>query len=86
MKKIKPHAAFKTVRADEVAECWNGVPEALYVTLWNDVVPHQAPIANREDSGPHDHVGHANLASHWHRLTVEDQKLLNELAAKNETV
>ena len=70
----KPH------RADEVAECWEGVGEILYASLWEKVVPFMAEIPNREDSGPADHVGHERLASHWHRLTEEEQGCLNDLA------
>jgi hypothetical protein len=50
MTMIQPHSVFECMRADEVAECWDGVPEALYVKLWNDVVPRQKPVPNREDS------------------------------------
>lgn len=80
----KPHQAFETTRADEVAECWDGVPEHLYKKLWNEIVPLQKPIPNLEDSGPHDHIGHANLASHWDRLTLVEQVLLNKLAEERE--
>jgi len=77
---MKPHPSFETIRADEVAETWDGVPEALYVTLWNDIVPDQKPIPNREDTGPADHVGFESLASHWDKLSEADQLLLNNLA------
>lgn len=81
---MKAHASFEYTRADEVAECWNGVPEALYLKLWNEIVLLQKSISNLEDSGPHDHIGHENLASHWHLLTTAEQELLNSLAAKND--
>lgn len=76
----KPHDQFRYMRADEVAECWDGVPSDLYARLWNDIVPLQAEIPNLEDSGPHDHIGHENLAAHWHILSEADQTLLNALA------
>ena len=81
---IKPHAEFELIRADEVAECWDGVGHDLYARLWNDIVPYQKPIPNLEDSGPHDHIGHENLASHWHRLSEADQQRLNTLADERE--
>lgn len=81
---IKPHESFEYSRADEVAECWDGIPPKLYEALWNNIVPHQKSIPNLEDSGPHDHVGFENLASHWHRLSEEHQAYLNWLAAKRE--
>lgn len=77
---IKPHEAFEYSRADEVAECWDGIGEDLYVKLWNEIVILQKPIPNLEDSGPHDHVGFENLASHWSLLTEEEQLRLNALA------
>lgn len=80
MSAIKPNAAFKYVRADEVAECWEGVTRDLYAKLWNDIVPLQKPMPNVEDNGPHDVIGIENLASHWDKLDPEDQTLLNRLA------
>lgn len=76
----KPHNYFQGIRADEVAECWDGVPKELYAKLWNDIVPLQKSIPNIEDSGPNDHVGHENLAAHWDKLTEDEQVLLNSLA------
>lgn len=81
---IIPHFSFENTRADEVAECWNGISEELYARLWNDIVPHQRDIPNREDSGPHDHIGHENLAAHWDKLSTEDQLHLNALAVAME--
>lgn len=81
---IKPNAMFETIRADEVAECWDGVSSELYQALWNKIVPHQKPIPNLEDSGPSDHVGYENLSAHWNRLTEEEQVELNRLAAKED--
>ena len=81
---IRPNRAFETIRADEVAECWEGVPEALYIKLWNEIVPLQKPIPNIEDNGPHDVVGFENLAAHWKLLTEDEQRLLNTLAKKRD--
>jgi hypothetical protein len=77
---IKPHQTFEYIRADEIAECWDGITESLYLKLWNDIVPLQRAIPNLEDTGPADHVGHENLASHWHLLTEVEQLRLNQLA------
>ena len=79
-----PHDSFRYTRADEVAECWDGVPEALYVKLWNAIVPLQKDTPNREDSGPADHIGFENLAAHWAVLSEEEQTLLNALAEKRD--
>ena len=81
---MKPAYQFEFMRADEVAECWDGVSEELYAALWNKVVPYQKAIPNLEDSGPADHVGHENLAAHWHRLTEEEQVELNRLAVRQD--
>lgn len=75
----QPNAAFKYLRADEVAECWAGITDELYRALWNKCVSKQKPLPNLDDSGPYDHVGAESLASHWHRLTPEEQTLLNSL-------
>lgn len=76
----RPNDVFKTIRADEVAECWDGVGDDLYRKLWNVIVPLQPKIPNLEDSGPGDHVGHANLAQFWGMLTRDEQDHLNKLA------
>lgn len=81
---VQPHDWFRTIRADEVAECWEGVGHDLYCKLWNEIVPLQKPIPNREDTGPHDHIGFENLAAHWRHLTEAEQVHLNQLAARQE--
>jgi hypothetical protein len=81
---ITPHDVFEIVRADEVAECWEGVPMELGTALWSKIVPLQERIPNLEDSGPHDHIGHANLAQYWDKLTEDEQRTLNALAERQE--
>ena len=78
----KPHPSFRYVRADEVAECWDGVTSDLSRKLWA-IAEHQRPIPNLEDSGPFDHVGHENLAKRWDWLSTADQHKLNQLAKEN---
>lgn len=80
---MKPQAVFSIIRADEVAECWEGVGEELYKALWA-IASIQRPIPNIEDSGPHDHIGHECLADYWHELTLDHQIRLNELAAERD--
>jgi hypothetical protein len=72
----------KYIRPDEVAECWDGVLKVngLYEALWS--LP-QTPIPNLEDSGPHDHVGHDNLAQHWSKLSEEHRIALIRLDKEN---
>lgn len=81
---IQANPRFDWTRADEVAETWEGVSKELYSALWNKIVPHQKSIPNLEDTGPHDHVGFENLSAHWDKLSEEEQKELNELAAKQD--
>ena len=71
---IEPHRLFTFTRADVVAECWDDVPDALYRTLWDDIVPIQ------EDLGEFPEVGVAALSDYWHLLSETDQTLLNSLA------
>lgn len=80
---IRPNDAFRYIRADEVAECWEGVSKELYAALWNKVVAVQKEIPNIEDNGPADVVGYENLAEHWGLLTEVEQTELNALAVKN---
>lgn len=81
MSKPKPHSAFSYHRPDEVAECWDGVSDALYKALWS-LVKHVPKIPNIEDSGPADHVGHGSVASLWGHVSEEHAIALNELAEK----
>lgn len=71
---IEPHRLFTFTRADVVAECWDDVPDALYRTLWKDIVPIQ------EELGEWPEVGVAALDKYWHLLSETDQTLLNSLA------
>lgn len=82
---MKPHPYFDTIRADEVAECWEGVLqcEGLYDALWG-IAALMPSLPNKEDSGPHDHIGTFCLSSAWHTLSPEHQAQLNELAIAQE--
>mgnify|MGYP001033253478 CR=1 FL=1 len=73
---IEPNLIFKYWRADEVAECMDGVTDDLYSKLWNDIVPQQS-----EDFllG-----GNVCLANYWHLLSETDQARLNEIEDFNE--
>jgi hypothetical protein len=81
---IKPHMSFEYNRADEVAECWDGIGQALYIKLWDIIVPLQRPIPNLEDSGPHDHIGYECLAKYWAKLSEDEQVYLNLLAVERD--
>lgn len=72
---IEPHRLFTFTRADVVAECWDDVPDALYSTLWDDIVPHQSDEFHETPE-----VGREALADYWHLLSETDQTLLNSLA------
>ena len=76
---IEPHELFTFTRADVVAECWDDVPDALYRTLWDDIVPHQSDEFHETPE-----VGRQALADYWHLLSETDQTLLNSLAANIE--
>lgn len=74
--------ALDYTRPDEVAECWDNVPDDLYDALWA-VANTMPPIPNLEDSGPADHVGFNSVSSFWDRFTPEHQALLTKLAEEN---
>ena len=71
---IKPNDIYNYWRADEVAECMEGVTDELYSTLWNDIVPQQS-----EEFQETPERGFEALANYWHLLSESDQALLNEL-------
>lgn len=75
----QPHVTFSYTRADEVAECWEGIETPLYEALWA-IAAKQRPVPNIEDSGPADHISYENLASHWSDLTSLQQVTLNRMA------
>jgi len=80
---IVPHSLFTIWRADEVAECLEGVPEHLYCRLWNDIVPKQKPLY--DEHGEHiteePVIGSDDLVSlGWDILTDEEKLALNGLA------
>ena len=72
---IEPNLIFNYWRADEVAECMEGVSDThLYATLWRDIVPQQS-----EEFQETPERGFEALANYWHLLSESDQALLNEL-------
>jgi hypothetical protein len=77
---IKPNDIFKYWRADQIAECMDGVPEHLYSTLWNDIVPMQEPLEEFEHVGRLDADGRSSITLYWHLLSQADQVLLNSIA------
>jgi hypothetical protein len=77
----KPHVALTITTPDEVAECWEGVEDALYEKLWYLTKFYDnSHLANIEDMGPGDVVGINSVAKFWGKLTDEEQMRLNELA------
>ena len=79
--KIKPHDLFEIYRGDEVAECWPGVPDHLYRTIWNVIVPAQEADPDQQP-GETPECGVAALVNYWHLLSASDQELLNTIADK----
>jgi hypothetical protein len=75
---IKPNSAFDVVRADEVAECWEGVTDDLYRKLWGIV--NLMPSYNAEEMEEPVYGGEYALKAYWDKLEAEDQQLLNKLA------
>jgi hypothetical protein len=77
---VKPNGLFKVWSADEVAECLN-VGEALYVKLWNEIVP---LYANKPRSEVPDDFSSRNLSKFWSKFSDEEKKALNEAAKKHD--
>jgi hypothetical protein len=80
---MKHHPAFECVRADKVAECWEGVGDTLYRALWR-IVDVQEPIPNIEDNGPADVIGIGCVAKYWGMFSADEQKALNALAERHD--
>ena len=77
---IKPHGMFMYWSADEVAECMDGVTDALYRRLYEVVEPraNTPGLDYREVNDSFDHcLGHAG----WLKLTDDERRQLNEIAA-----
>lgn len=66
---IKPSLGLTLFRPDEVAECWENIPEPLYVKLWA-LVPHYKPGQD---------IGHNCVADFWDDLTDWEKEFLNRL-------
>lgn len=79
---IKPHNYLSNIRPDEVAECWDGVKQDLYLALWEQVENYDNSYReNIEDIGPHDVIGINAVSEFWKNFSDEHKVALNELAA-----
>ena len=84
-RKIEPDRLFYIWRPDQVAECLEGMPWALYSKLWNEIVPLMPPKSTSEllPEGPGvDDIDDHSLEPYWDQFTEEEQVLLNELAVR----
>jgi len=86
---VIPDSGLQYVRADEIAECWNGVvvngDYSLYEKLWSSLegLPKLSEVIDIENSGPGDALGVNCVADSWDYFTEEEQKRLNALASLN---
>lgn len=78
MTAIVPNSLFRVWSPDEVAECLDGVPQALYSRLWEFVAEYE----DQPRSEVPDDFGRRCLARFWGKLTVDEQTQLNTLAEK----
>ena len=76
---IHPNSQFRYWRADQVAECLDGIPDSLYQRLWHITQPE--PVTPGLDYGetPPDSWDHCLAAQGWSLLTEDQQRLLNQL-------
>jgi len=77
----QPNDLFKYWRADQVAECMEGVTDALYITLWSDIVPLQEVMTFQETSRAL-RPRRPFFYNYWHLLSESNQRLLNTIAVK----
>jgi hypothetical protein len=76
---MKPHSYFKTIRPDEVAECWDGIlaVPGLYEALWACVGDYKAPSPEVSEEPCY---GMDTVAGFWDRFSDEHKAALNEAA------
>ena len=77
---IKPHGLFSVWSPDQVAECLEGVDDALYSALWGLVSRYEG--ATRSECN--DDFADRALENWWNELSEEHQTKLNVLAAREE--
>jgi hypothetical protein len=75
----QPNDLFKYWRADQVAECMEGVTDALYITLWSDIVPLQSE--EFQETPERDFEA---IVNYWHLLSESNQRLLNTIAVNHQ--
>lgn len=78
---IAPHPYFEVIRPDEVAECWDGVGDALYSALWACVADYKAPSPEVSEEPCH---GLDSVSDFWDRFDDEQREALNALAEAND--
>jgi len=86
MSRVRPHALFDIWRADEAAECLEGLPPPVCTFLWEHIVPLQ-----RQNTHDPDHPNfeeeptyHSPLKQFWSRLPLEYQRQLNAAAERQD--
>jgi hypothetical protein len=84
MSRIKRHGLFTCWRADEVAECLDGVPDSIYRFLWERIVPLQEPIhTNDGEARFEEPTFDSPLSKFWNKLPEEYKRQLNRLAEQH---
>jgi len=73
---MKANSLFDVWSPDEVAECL-GVPEGLYIKIWNELVP---LYDDQERSEVPDDFDRRCLSKYWNKFTKEEKLILNNLA------
>ena len=85
MSRIKRHGLFTCWRADEVAECLDGVPAPICTFLWEHIVPLQEPYIDDPDHPKflEEPTYHSPLSKFWNKLPEEYKRQLNRLAEQH---
>ena len=74
---IAPHSTFEFIRPDEVAECWDGIPDDLYRALWRCVDHFKGPTPEEAEEPIY---GQNAVEDFWHLFTDEEKTALNAAA------
>jgi len=76
-----PHETFEVWSPDQAVECLEGISEALYRKVWNEVVP---LYDGKPRSEVPDDFAERSVAKFWDKFTEAERAELNAAAAAHD--
>lgn len=80
---IEAHGSFEAIRPDEVAECWDGIDNELYRSLWRCVDSYTGPTPEESEEPVY---GLNSVSDFWDRFTDDEKRALNDAARAQEAL